>query len=99
MSTKQPKLESTEYATEYEVRLKKREQILAKGNQPYPAETKRNETIKNCLKNFDAWKKDQKEVVVSGRIRSIRGHGGLSFIGLEDEAGLIQIVVKKNHIF
>ena len=98
MSTKQPKLESTEYATEYEVRLKKREQILAKGKQPYPAETKRNETIKDCLKNFDGWEKDQKEVVVAGRIRSIRGHGGLSFIGLEDETGLIQIVLKKDHI-
>jgi len=98
MSTKQPKSESTEYATEYEVRLKKREQILVKGKQPYPAETKRNETIKNCLKNFDAWEKDQKEVVVAGRIRSIRGHGGLSFIGLEDESGLIQIVLKKDHI-
>src|SRR3989338_5767819 len=98
MSTKQPKSESTEYATEYEIRLKKREQILAKGKQPYPVRTGKNQSVKNCLENFDAWEKEQREAVVAGRIRSIRGHGGLSFVGLEDESGLIQIVLKKDHI-
>lgn len=98
MTKDQTKIESSDFQTEYEVRLIKREQILAKGLKPYPAETKRVETTNDCLDNFDAWEKEQREVVVAGRIRSIRGHGGLSFVGLEDETGLIQIVLKKDHI-
>ncbi len=98
MPRDQIKTESADFQTEYEVRLKKREQILAKGLKPYPAGTKRNETTKDCFDNFDAWEKEQREVMVAGRIRSIRGHGGLSFVGLEDEAGLIQIALKKDHI-
>ena len=98
MPRDQIKTESADFQTEYEVRLKKREQILAKGLKPYPAGTKRNETTRDCFDNFDAWEKEQREVMVAGRIRSIRGHGGLSFVGLEDEAGLIQIALKKDHI-
>src|SRR3989338_782581 len=98
MTKDQTKIELADFQTEYKVRLKKREQILAKGKQPYPARTGKNQSVKNCLENFDAWEREQREAVVAGRIRSIRGHGGLSFIGLEDETGLIQIVLKKDHI-
>ena len=98
MTKDQTKIELADFQTEYKVRLKKREQILAKGKQPYPARTGKNQSVKNCLENFDAWEREQREAVVAGRIRSIRGHGGLSFVGLEDESGLIQIVLKKDHI-
>lgn len=91
-------LSHNDYQTEYEVRLIKREQILAKGLKPYPARTGKNQSIKNCLENFNAWEKAQKEVIVAGRIKSIRGHGGLTFAGLEDESGRMQIVLKKDHI-
>src|SRR3990167_7031071 len=98
MTKDQTKIESSDFQTEYEVRLKKREQILADGKEPYPARTEKNQRVNNCLENFDAWAKEQREMVVAGRVRSIRGHGGLSFVGLEDESGLIQIVLKKDHI-
>src|SRR3990167_9969957 len=98
MTKDQTKIESSDFQTEYEVRLKKREQILADGKKPYPARTEKNQRVNDCLENFDAWEKEQREVVVAGRIRSIRGHGGLTFVGLEDETGLIHIVLKKNHI-
>ena len=98
MTKDQTKIELADFQTEYEVRLKKREQILADGKEPYPARIGKNQRINDCLENFDEWEKEQREVVVAGRIKSIRGHGGLSFVSLEDESGLIQIVLKKDHI-
>lgn len=76
----------------------KRERILAAGKRAYPARANRSETAKDCLDNFENWEKQKKEVRAAGRIRSIRGHGGLSFVGLEDESGRIQAVLKKDRI-
>jgi len=57
MTKDQTKIELTDFQTEYEVRLKKREQILADSKEPYPARIGKNQRINDCLENFDKWEK------------------------------------------
>ena len=77
---------------------KNREEKLKKlkiaGMNPYPTTTKREKEIKEVLKDF----KIGKEVIVAGRMRLFRGHGGAIFFDIEDGTGKIQILFKKDKI-
>ena len=46
--------------------------------------------------NFDSY--ESKTVRIAGRIRAKRGHGNMSFMDIQDESGIIQIVNRKNVI-
>lgn len=75
-----------------QTRIRKLEKIKSLGINPYPARTIRQQTTVQALKLIG------KEVVVGGRIMAIRGHGGIQFVDLHDEAGKIQLVFKKDVI-
>ncbi len=72
--------------------------LREKGVDPYPARVHRDKTAKEVLTSFDALLADKTAVTVCGRMRTIRKHGGLTFISLEDGSGTIQLALRRDHI-
>ncbi len=68
------------------------------GIEPYPCKTTRTHTIDKFLDLFDELDKTGEHVHLTGRIRSIRKHGGLTFIVVEDETARVQVLLKKDDL-
>jgi len=83
---------------EYEERLKKLKEMRKLNIDPYPAKTKRTHVIAQVLADFNKLEKSKKDVNITGRLRSIRAHGNLTFAHLEDDGGRIQIALSKKEI-
>lgn len=79
-------------------RLKKLEAIQKAGLLAYPEKTKRSHLIAEALKDFAKLERLKKEVILAGRIRTIREHGGSTFLHLEDGTGQIQAYLKRDRI-
>lgn len=79
-------------------RLKKLETIRKSGINPYPEETKRTHKISEALKDFNKLVRTKKEVVLVGRMRSLRQHGGSAFLDIEDGEAKIQVFLRKNRL-
>lgn len=80
-------------------RLKKLQALRAAGLNPYPSQTSRlRQDIILVLENFDNLTKTKKEIVLAGRLRLIREHGGSTFVDLEDTSGKIQLYFKKDQL-
>ena len=73
-------------------RLRKLEEIRAKGIDPYPSKTARNTKISDIINHFD--EKQGQEVCIAGRIVAIRSFGKLVFLKVQDLSGEIQIFMK-----
>lgn len=84
--------------SEYADRVAKLEALRAMGIDPYPAKTNRNIMIGSVLSNFKGLESSKKEIILAGRLRSLRGHGNLSFSDLEDNSGKIQLVISKKEV-
>jgi len=70
--------------------------LIKAGINPYPAEVSRTHKNKEAL---DAFRKlTNKKIVLVGRIRSIREHGGSTFCHIEDGTVQIQIYLKKDKV-
>jgi len=80
------------------IRLKKLETIQKTGIFPFPEKTKRTHRISEALKDFNALLKSKKEVILAGRIKSSRGHGGSTFLDVEDGTGKIQAFFRKDRL-
>lgn len=80
------------------IRLKKLEAIKASGIPVFPARTKRTHKIWEALESFSALVRSKKEIVLVGRIRSLREHGGSTFCHFEDGTGRIQAFFGKDRI-
>lgn len=80
------------------VRLKKLEVMQKAGILAYPAETKRTHKIEEALRDFAKLSKQAKEIILAGRIKSQRGHGGVTFLDIEDGTGKIQAFFKKDRM-
>ncbi|MDO8601410.1 MAG: lysine--tRNA ligase [bacterium] len=80
------------------VRLKKLEAIQKAGILAYPSETKRTHKIEEALGDFAELSKQAKEIILVGRIKSQRGHGGVTFLDIEDGSGKIQVFLKKDGV-
>jgi lysyl-tRNA synthetase class 2 len=80
------------------VREEKLRKIERAGLNPYPATVKRTHRIIDVLNDFEALAKKEGEVVLAGRVRNIRGHGGAVFFDLEDGSDKIQILFRKDKI-
>ena len=83
---------------EREDRLKKLNNLEDLGINAYPARANRDTYIKEFVDNFDKLNSEQKHITIVGRIRSLRSHGNLSFINLEDESGTVQVVISKKEL-
>jgi len=81
-----------------ENRIKKLNKISSQGLNPYPQTTKRTHRISEVLKWFSKLKTQKKEVILAGRILSLRLHGGVAFFDLKDERGKIQVLLKKDKL-
>ena len=79
-----------------DARIAKLELLKKKGVNPYPAESKREMSLKEAVENFDSLEKNKEEKWISGRIMSIRGQGAIVFITLNDGTGLFQGLFKKD---
>jgi len=75
-------------------RLRKLENIRKAGIDPYPSKSKRTHSCCEAIEQF----KDGKNMILAGRLRAIRGHGGSVFIHLEDSSGKIQAYLKKDEL-
>ena len=75
-------------------RIDKLERIKKVNVDPYPAKVKRTHTCNEAIEQFE----DGKEMTLVGRIMTIRGHGGSTFINIEDNFGEIQAYFKKDEL-
>jgi len=73
-------------------RKEKLERLRQKGVNPYPYKFERTHFSEEVKANFSLL--EEKEVKVSGRIRSFRAHGKSTFFHIQDDAGQIQIYAK-----
>ncbi len=81
-----------------EARVQKLDNIIKAGEEAYPAKSWRTHSIAEALVNFDTFAEERKFIVLAGRIRARREHGGSVFFNIEEESGLIQLYVKKDKI-
>jgi len=79
-------------------RIKKLKRLREAGIDPYPAATARTHRITEALDGFDALTESKERVVLAGRIMAQRGHGGLTFLDLDDGSGTIQALVGADRI-
>jgi len=80
------------------VRIKKLKTAELAGFSVYPITTKRTYSIIDALKDFNSLSKKEKEIVLVGRIRLLRVHGGATFLNIEDGTGSIQSFLGKNQL-
>jgi lysyl-tRNA synthetase class 2 len=79
-------------------RLEKLKKIELAGENPYPIEVKRTHTIEQAIDNFLVLTKQEIEVILVGRIRTMRIHGALTFFNFEDGTGKLQAFLAKDKI-
>jgi lysyl-tRNA synthetase, class II len=77
-------------------RLLKAEKLRTQGIDPYPSQVKKTHDISRALTNFFDLSQSEKEIILVGRIMSLRSHGGSIFIDIQDGTGRIQIFAGRN---
>lgn len=85
-------------AEEAIIRLEKLHAIRQEGINPYPAKSKRTSIIDDVILKFKELKKQNKKIFLTGRLMSVRGHGGVVFADIQDESGRIQVCLRKDKI-
>jgi len=78
------------------VRLERLHALVADGINPFPSASARTATVAMTLGRFDELVASGEAVTLTGRLRSVRGHGGAAFADLEDGSGKIQIHCKQD---
>lgn len=79
-----------------DTRIKKLKLLRDKGVNPYPAESKRELSLREAIDSFDALEKKKEVKWISGRIMSLRGQGAIIFVTLNDGTGHFQGLFKKD---
>ncbi|MCD6177679.1 lysine--tRNA ligase [bacterium] len=79
-----------------ENRLKKLKRLKDLRINPYPSKSKRTHLIKKACRDFKKLARKKEEIILAGRIYSIREHGGSTFIHFGDETGKIQAYFRKD---
>lgn len=83
---------------ERNVRLERLHSLAKHGLEPYPSEVHRTHTIDQALASFDALLSSQEQFTIVGRAKAMRNIGALTFLRLDDGAGLMQAVLKKDDL-
>lgn len=83
---------------EEEARLQRLQALKDAGVDPYPARVERTHTVAAFLAAFDVLTAQSGEVTITGRLRTVRKHGGLTFAQLEDGSGIVQLVLHKDKL-
>lgn len=79
-------------------RLAKIERLKEAGMEAYPAKSLRTHTIAQFLENHETLEKNSEEVVLAGRVMSIREHGGSLFIDIFDGTVKAQVYFQKENL-
>src|SRR3989344_4053114 len=79
-------------------RLKKIERIKEVGMEAYPSRTARTHTVNQFLDNHETLLKNSEEVILAGRVMSIREHGGSLFVDIFDGTVKAQIYFQKENL-
>lgn len=79
-------------------RLAKLQKLREHGIDPYPAKSRRTHTIAALLDAWDTIVGRNETVMITGRLRTKREHGGLLFTHLEDGTGKIQVALKRDEL-
>ncbi len=77
-------------------RKKKLENLKAAGLDPYPSVSERTHSNSVVLEQFDSLL--GQSVVLTGRIRSMRGMGKLLFLHIDDGTARIQVLIKSDDV-
>jgi len=76
-------------------RLAKLEAIKKAGLWAYPVTNKRTHAISEVYSAWSKLEEGAKEVVIVGRVMSMRSHGGMTFADIQDGTGKMQILLKR----
>jgi len=79
-------------------RIKKLKAMQNAGIDVYPLSTGRTYPISDALKDFSKLEQAKKEIILAGRIKSFRGHGGATFSDIADGTEKIQLFFKKDNL-
>ena len=79
-----------------DTRIKKLELLKKKGMDSYPADSKRELSLKEALLSFFDLEKSGEKKWIGGRVMSIRGQGAIIFITLDDGTANFQGLFKKD---
>ena len=79
-------------------RKEKLQKLIKMGVNPYPAKAKRTHLICDILAEPEKFIKEEINVEIVGRIRSLRKMGKVSFFHVEDKSGKIQIYIRKDDV-
>ncbi len=79
-------------------RLARLEKIREAGVNPYPSKVTRTHMVSEFLGSFDALETSGEDVSLVGRVRLLRKHGGLTFLQLQDESGMVQLALKRDDV-
>jgi lysyl-tRNA synthetase class 2 len=79
-----------------EIKLQKLQNIKDFGMDPYPEKTERSKTNLEALDGMDSFL--DTEIVLAGRVKSMRPMGGSTFAHIEDGTGKIQLFLSKKNI-
>lgn len=79
-------------------RIKKLEAIQKAGFAVYPGKVRRTHKIEEAIENFSKISSSKREVILVGRIRSLREHGGATFLDIEDGTGKIQAFFREDRL-
>jgi lysyl-tRNA synthetase class 2 len=79
-------------------RLQKLNEVRNLGINPYPYRYTISHSSTDIIQSFDELESSEEKVSVAGRIKTIRRHGKTSFAHLADEAGYIQIYIRRDDV-
>lgn len=79
-------------------RLAKIEKLKEAGMEAYPAKSLRTYTIDQFLENHETLLKNSEEVILAGRVMSIREHGGSLFVDIFDGTVKAQAYFQKENL-
>ncbi len=85
-----------------QTRIEKLKKLQSAGLLAYPAKTNRTHSIAEALAQFNKFFKSKKTFILAGRIMAMRGHGGATFVDINDGSaslttggsGKIQALIK-----
>jgi len=96
---KQEKVDNMALNELEQVRLEKMETLRGAGEDIFPARVERTHTSREAIAAFEAAKDGEGvQVVVAGRLRSIRSMGKIVFAHIEDGEGRLQLFFRLNDI-
>ncbi len=79
-------------------RKEKLQKLIELGINPYPAKAERTHLIGDILTEPEKFIKEEINVEIVGRIRSLRKMGKVSFFHIEDISGKIQIYIRRDDV-